>query len=176
MMGHIFGVFKRQFSPRLKTNMAGQRSMIVLIVATILALSIPGIFGKSCRSSLQLRAQNDPIDLSQLSEKQLQQLVQQLANLQSAKDEADDDLTEEDEEDTKPNLQDLQDPEDDHRGGSRPWNRVQRIIRRQLVKIPKKYLKKLLRQFGLARSAGYSGPRRGEVIPQLEEYYLIPLE
>ncbi|EDW05672.1 uncharacterized protein Dmoj_GI11165 [Drosophila mojavensis] len=92
------------------------------------------------------------LDLSQLSESQLQQLMQQL-NLAS-------------------------DYDDDDRGIGRPWKRVQRIIKRQLVRIPKRYLKKLLRQFGLARDGSFrSGalldPEVGAV-PEL--YYLIPLE
>ncbi|KAM8721565.1 hypothetical protein ACLKA7_007447 [Drosophila subpalustris] len=97
------------------------------------------------------------IDLSQLSEQQLQQLMQQL------------------------NVADQFD--EDNRGSSRPWNKIQRIIRRQLIRIPKRYLKKLLRQFGLARSGSVrSGtiqlqPQidvQPEVQPEL--YYLIPLE
>lgn len=107
------------------------------------------------------------IDLSQLSEQQLQQLLQQLNVAQAA------DVAQAAEE--EPNY------DEDHRGSSRPWNKVQRIIRRQLVRIPKRYLKKLLRQFGLARSS--SATRRSgalqlqpqrDVQPQL--YYLIPLE
>ncbi|KAH8416503.1 hypothetical protein KR222_006434 [Zaprionus bogoriensis] len=92
------------------------------------------------------------IDLSQLSEQQLQQLLQQLNAATAANSEA------------TPAY------EEDHRSSSRPWNKVQRIIRRQLVRIPKRYLKKLLRQFGLARSAG------GTLQLQPELYYLIPLE
>ncbi|KAH8368507.1 hypothetical protein KR084_012453 [Drosophila pseudotakahashii] len=171
--------------------MAGQlhRFLIVLIAASIWAPSIPAISAKSCGSRLQLRSQNDAIDLSRLSEKQLQQLLQQLATLQTQKPkEEDGDLEEEEEEaeeaeedpdQDKDRDQELEDPENDHRGGSRPWNRVQRIIRRQLVKIPKRYLKKFLRQFGLARSAGYDGyigVRSTDMPNQLEEYYLIPLE
>jgi len=97
------------------------------------------------------------IDLSQLSEKQLQHLMQQL------------------------NVADQFD--EDNRGSSRPWNKIQRIIRRQLIRIPKRYLKKLLRQFGLARSASV---RSGTIElqpqvdlhpnPQSQLYYLIPLE
>ncbi|XP_037723428.1 uncharacterized protein LOC119555860 [Drosophila subpulchrella] len=156
--------------------MAGQRFLIVLITASICwASSIPGISAKSCGSRLQLRSQNDPIDLSGLSEKQLQQLLQQLAKLQTTKEDGDDADLAEDEEDQDKD-QDLEDPENDHRGGSRPWNRVQRIIRRQLVRIPKRYLKKFLRQFGLARSIGYSDLRSTNIMPQPEEYYLIPLE
>ncbi|KAL7745400.1 hypothetical protein ACLKA6_015412 [Drosophila palustris] len=101
------------------------------------------------------------IDLSQLSEQQLQQLMQQL------------------------NVADQFD--EDNRGSSRPWNKIQRIIRRQLIRIPKRYLKKLLRQFGLARSGSGSGIVRSGAIqlqPQIdvqpkvqpELYYLIPLE
>lgn len=106
------------------------------------------------------------IDLSQLSEQQLKQLLQQLNVAQAA--------------DAAAAEEDLS-YEEDHRGSSRPWNKVQRIIRRQLVRIPKRYLKKLLRQFGLARSssaARRSGalqlPPQRDVQPQL--YYLIPLE
>lgn len=106
------------------------------------------------------------IDLSQLSEKQLKQLLQQLNVAQAADAAAAEEESNFDE---------------DHRGSSRPWNKVQRIIRRQLVRIPKRYLKKLLRQFGLARSssaARRSGalqlPPQRDVQPQL--YYLIPLE
>ncbi|TDG39826.1 hypothetical protein AWZ03_013746 [Drosophila navojoa] len=101
----------------------------------------------------QLEQEQEPeLDLSQLSESQLQQLMQQL-NLAS-------------------------DYDDDDRGIGRPWKRVQRIIKRQLVRIPKRYLKKLLRQFGLARDGSFrSGalldPEVGAV-PEL--YYLIPLE
>lgn len=105
------------------------------------------------------------IDLSQLSEQQLKQLLQQL-NVAQAADVA---AAEE------PNY------DEDHRGSSRPWNKVQRIIRRQLVRIPKRYLKKLLRQFGLARSSSASRrsgvlqlPPQRDAQPQL--YYLIPLE
>ncbi|XP_039497935.1 putative uncharacterized protein DDB_G0287113 [Drosophila santomea] len=157
--------------------MAGQRFLIVLIVVSILLPSIPVISAKTCGSRLQLRAQNDPVDLSRLSEKQLKQLVEQLAKLQSQKGQDGEDLVDEEEEEEDPNQdQELEEPEDDHRGSSRPWNRVQRIIRRQLVKIPKRYLKKLLRQFGLARSAGHGGVRSADLGPQLEEYYLIPLE
>lgn len=102
------------------------------------------------------------IDLSQLSEKQLKQLLQQLNVAQAA------------------DVEDFS-YDEDHRGSSRPWNKVQRIIRRQLVRIPKRYLKKLLRQFGLARSSSdarrsgalHLAPQR-DVQPQL--YYLIPLE
>jgi len=154
--------------------MAGQRFMIVLIVVSILLPSIPEASAKACGSRLQLRAQNDPVDLSRLSEKQLKQLAEQLAKFKTQKDEYGGDLVEE--EDDPEQDQQLEDAEDDHRGGSRPWNRVQRIIRRQLIKIPKRYLKKLLRQFGLARSAGYSGVRSANLTPQLEEYYLIPLQ
>ncbi|XP_034481103.1 uncharacterized protein LOC117786811 [Drosophila innubila] len=101
------------------------------------------------------------IDLSQLSEQQLQQLMQQL------------------------NVADQFD--EDNRGSSCPWNKIQRIIRRQLIRIPKRYLKKLLRQFGLARS-GSGSVRSGtiqlqpptelqpESQPQSRLYYLIPLE
>lgn len=106
------------------------------------------------------------IDLSQLSEQQLKQLLQQLNVAQAA--------------DAAAAEEDLS-YDEDHRGSSRPWNKVQRIIRRQLVRIPKRYLKKLLRQFGLARSssaARRSGalqlPPHRDVQPQL--YYLIPLE
>ncbi|KAH8300949.1 hypothetical protein KR044_006805 [Drosophila immigrans] len=89
------------------------------------------------------------IDLSQLSDKQLQQLMQQL------------------------NVADQFD--EDNRGSSRPWKKVQRIIRRQLVRIPKRYLKKFLRQFGLGRSGNVrSTPLQLQPQPQL--YYLIPLE
>ncbi|EDV45698.1 uncharacterized protein LOC6550323 [Drosophila erecta] len=161
--------------------MAGQRFLIVLIVVAILVPSIPEISAKTCGSRHQLRTHNEPVvDLSLLSAKQLKQLVQQLAKLQTQKDEDGGHAVEQDEEaeeEEDPNQdQELEDPEDDHRGGSRPWNRLQRIIRRQLVKIPKRYLKKLLRQFGLARSAGYGGVRSANWGPQLEEYYLIPLE
>ncbi|KAH8387387.1 hypothetical protein KR093_006875 [Drosophila rubida] len=89
------------------------------------------------------------IDLSQLSDAQLQQLMQQLNVGEQF--------------------------EEDNRGSARPWKKVQRIIRRQLVRIPKRYLKKLLRQFGLARS----GSVRSAAIqlqPQAPLYYLIPLE
>ncbi|XP_017008966.2 uncharacterized protein [Drosophila takahashii] len=162
--------------------MAGQlhRFLIVLIAASVWAPSIPEISAKSCGSRLQLRSQNDAIDLSRLSEKQLQQLLQQLATLQTQNPkEEDGDPSEEDEDAGEDRDQELEDPENDHRGGSRPWNRVQRIIRRQLVKIPKRYLKKFLRQFGLARSAGYDGyvgVRSTDMQPQLKEYYLIPLQ
>ncbi|XP_016981108.1 uncharacterized protein LOC108046066 [Drosophila rhopaloa] len=159
--------------------MDGLRLLIALVAALLLAPSIPEISAKSCGQRLQLRSQNEAIDLSRLSERQLQQLVQQLAHLQSRKDkdEVEDQAEEEDQNRVEDQQQDdLEDPEDDHRGGSRPWNRVQRIIRRQLVKIPKRYLKKLLRQFGLARSSGYGGVRSSDMVPQLEEYYLIPLE
>lgn len=114
----------------------------------------------------EVAPQMPQIDLSQLSEQQLQQLLQQLNVAQSA------DVAAAEEE---PNY------DEDHRGSSRPWNKVQRIIKRQLVRIPKRYLKKLLRQFGLARSS--SATRRSgalqlqpqrDVQPQL--YYLIPLE
>lgn len=114
----------------------------------------------------EVAPQMPQIDLSQLSELQLQQLLQQLNVAQAA------DVAAAAEE---PNY------DEDHRGSSRPWNKVQRIIRRQLVRIPKRYLKKLLRQFGLARSS--SATRRSgalqlqpqrDVQPQL--YYLIPLE
>ncbi|XP_033169732.1 uncharacterized protein LOC117147078 [Drosophila mauritiana] len=155
--------------------MAGQRFLIVLIVVSILVPSIREASAKTCGSRLQLRTQNDPVDLSRLSEKQLKQLVEQLPKLQTQKGEDGGDLVAE--EDDPEQDQELEDSEDDHRGGSRPWNRVQRIIRRQLVKIPKRYLKKLLRQFGLARSAGHNGVRSADLAaPQLEEYYLIPLE
>ncbi|EDW44051.1 uncharacterized protein LOC6616215 [Drosophila sechellia] len=154
--------------------MAGQRFLIVLIVVSILVPSIREASAKTCGSRRQLRTQNDPVDLSRLSEKQLKQLVEQFAKLQTQKGEDGGDLVEE--EDDPERDQELEDSEDDLRGGSRPWNRVQRIIRRQLVKIPKRYLKKLLRQFGLARSVGHSGIRSADLAPQLEEYYLIPLE
>ncbi|XP_017118957.1 guanine nucleotide-binding protein-like 3 homolog [Drosophila elegans] len=167
--------------------MGGLRLLTVLIASAILAPSIPGISANACGSRLQLRSQNDAIDLRRLSEKQLQQLVQQLSSFKPKKDEdADEDEDEdqpEEEEEVEPSQvgyqdrEDLEDPEDDRRGGSRPWNRVQRIIRRQLVKIPRRYLKKLLRQFGLARSIGNGGVRSSDIAgPQLEEYYLIPLE
>lgn len=92
------------------------------------------------------------LDLSQLSESQLQQLMQQL-NLSS-------------------------DYEDDHRGITRPWKKVQRIIKRQLVRIPKRYLKKLLRQFGLARDGSFrSGTlQEPEIVAEPQLYYLIPME
>ncbi|XP_016951699.1 uncharacterized protein LOC108025673 [Drosophila biarmipes] len=160
--------------------MAGQRFLIVLIAASICwAPWTPGISAKSCGSRLQVRAQGDAIDLSRLSEKQLQQLLQQLAKLQTTKQDGDVEDLAEDEQDLDGDRDqdlDLEDPENDHRGGSRPWNRLQRIIRRQLVKIPKRYLKKFLRQFGLARSVGYTDVRSTAIVPQLEEYYLIPLE
>ncbi|XP_034103759.1 uncharacterized protein LOC133847803 [Drosophila sulfurigaster albostrigata] len=110
--------------------------------------------GEESESDQQL----PPIDLSHLSEQQLQQLMQQL------------------------NVADQFD--EDNRGSSRPWKKVQRIIRRQLVRVPKRYLKKLLRQFGLARSVSVrSGviqllpqPEVPDVEPQPQLYYLIPLE
>ncbi|KAI8036074.1 uncharacterized protein LOC128260455 [Drosophila gunungcola] len=155
------------------------RLLTVLIASAILAPSIPGILANGCGSRLQLRSQKDAIDLSRLSEKQLQLLVQQLSSFKPKKDEdADEDENEnQPEEEGEVDRDDLEDPEDDRRGGSRPWNRVQRIIRRQLVKIPRRYLKKLLRQFGLARSIGNGGVRSPDIAgPQLEEYYLIPIE
>ncbi|BFG00795.1 uncharacterized protein DMAD_00715 [Drosophila madeirensis] len=138
-----------------------------------------------CTDRLRLRASEAQIDLSQLSAKQLQLLVKQLAALQhkqkaeneNAEDQPLDDQSLDDPELESQNLQeDLQHYEDDHRGSSRPWNRLQRIIRRQLVRIPKRYLKKLLRQFGLARNLGVGNVRAVELLPQPQEYYLIPLE
>ncbi|XP_034655469.1 uncharacterized protein LOC117893126 [Drosophila subobscura] len=132
-----------------------------------------------CTDRLRLRASEAQIDLSQLSAKQLQLLVKQLAALQhkqKAENENAEDQPLDDPELESQNLEDLQQYEDDHRGSSRPWNRLQRIIRRQLVRIPKRYLKKLLRQFGLARDLGVSNVRAVELPPQPQEYYLIPLE
>ncbi|XP_041451441.1 uncharacterized protein LOC111067014 [Drosophila obscura] len=114
------------------------------------------------------------IDLSQLSDKQLRQLLQQLAALQPTKQEQLE--LELEEQDLQQQQQQLQQYEDDHRGSSGAWNRVQRIIRRQLVRIPKRYLKKLLRQFGLARSNEASNVRAVTRVHQADEYYLIPLE
>lgn len=148
---------------------------LVLIVSAIFLHSIPAISARGCGSGLQLRdadpEQQQQIDLSGLSPWQLRKLLQQLSALQKKGDE-DDQAGDEDgarEEPAPADLKQEEDYEEDHRGSSRPWNRVQRIIRRQLVKIPKRYLKKILRQFGLARSID-------GVMPELEEYYLIPLE
>ncbi|KAH8241660.1 hypothetical protein KR038_006920 [Drosophila bunnanda] len=145
--------------------MKGLRWLMLLIVATIWLHLIPKISAKSCGSGLQLRSTEPQIDLSALSPGQLQKLAQQLANLQAkggSKDEDENPDGEQYQAEAEP-----EDYEDDHRGSSRPWNRIQRIIRRQLVKIPKRYLRKILRQFGLARSLGDA---------ELQEYYLIPLE
>lgn len=38
--------------------------------------------------------------------------------------------------------------DDDQRSRKRPWRRIQRIVRRQLVKIPRRYLKKIAYQIG----------------------------
>ncbi|XP_068154844.1 uncharacterized protein [Drosophila tropicalis] len=115
--------------------------------------------------------QSDHIDLSQLSDQQLDQLMKQLQQ--------------------KADIMEFQNPEDlsyvegndndnadDHRGSSRPWNKIQRIIRRQLVRIPKRYLKKFLRQFGLARSGSSSITTKTYRTPiiQPQLYYLIPLD
>ncbi|KAH8246409.1 hypothetical protein KR026_005644 [Drosophila bipectinata] len=154
--------------------------LLMLIVYSILAHTTPHTWARSCsRPAVGLKSNNiadieeTQIDLSQLSGKQLKQLVQQLAKFQTQKD------IEEDDEDGEEEEQSLEEDYEDHRGSSRPWNKVQRIIRRQLVKIPKRYLKKLLRQFGLARSSGGGiGSVRsgGDLRIPLEEYYLIPLE
>ncbi|EDV99711.1 GH12481 [Drosophila grimshawi] len=105
-------------------------------------------------SSDELDAAPQQLDLSQLSESQLQQVMQQL-NVAN-------------------------EYEEDNRGSIRPWNKVQRIIRRQLVRIPKRYLKKILRQFGLARSGSNSIGSLSSGLEQadreLQLYYLIPLE
>lgn len=140
--------------------------LIIVLIALATRLSAAGCAGATQKLRLRLRTTPNEVagdeteqqlaqqlDLSQLSESQLQQLMQQL------------------------NLADEYD--EDHRGSSRPWNKVQRIIRRQLVRIPKRYLKKLLRQFGLARAGNYrSGSLQWEpeVEAQPELYYLIPLE
>ncbi|XP_020803034.1 uncharacterized protein LOC110179758 [Drosophila serrata] len=144
--------------------MKGLRWVILLIVSTIWLHSVPKILAKSCPGSgLQLRSTEPQIDLNKLSPGQLKKLAQQLANFQS-QDDKDEEVAEDEEQDQEP---ELENSADDHRGSSRPWNRIQRIIRRQLVKIPKRYLRKILRQFGLARSLD-------DV--ELQEYYLIPLE
>ncbi|XP_017054853.1 uncharacterized protein LOC108097217 [Drosophila ficusphila] len=173
-----------RFSPRRNSIMDAQSLRLLLLIASILAISPSETSARGCGSGLQVRAQSEPLDLSRLSEKQLHQLVQQLEKLQTHKYD-DGDLEDEDEknqdrdggqnQDQDQDL-DLAEPEDDHRGSSRPWNRVQRIIRRQLVKIPSRYLRRLLRQFGLARSLASSRVSSAELVPQLEEYYLIPLE
>ncbi|SPP88523.1 uncharacterized protein LOC117590439 [Drosophila guanche] len=132
-----------------------------------------------CSDRLRLRASEAQIDLSQLSAKQLQLLVKQLTALQHKQKEqnqSEEAQPLDDQELESQNLEDLQQYEDDHRGSSRPWNRLQRIIRRQLVRIPKRYLKKLLRQFGLARNLDVSNVRAVELLPQPQDYYLIPLE
>ncbi|KAH8291714.1 hypothetical protein KR018_011679 [Drosophila ironensis] len=146
-----------------------------LIAYSVLAL-VPQTSGRSCSRELVLKASNledeEPqIDLSRLSGKQLLQLLRQLTKLQSMGQ--NEDQVEDEDLDAKENLIEY---EDDHRGIGRPWNKVQRIIRRQLVKIPKRYLKKLLRQFGLARSAELVRSGDASARFQLEEYYLIPLE
>ncbi|EDW81945.2 uncharacterized protein Dwil_GK18853 [Drosophila willistoni] len=115
--------------------------------------------------------QSGHIDLSQLSDQQLDQLMKQLQQkvdtmeFQNPQDAS--------------YLEGNDDNDDDHRGSSRPWNKIQRIIRRQLVRIPKRYLKKFLRQFGLARSGSSSSIstktyKTAIIQPQL--YYLIPLD
>ncbi|XP_017136902.1 uncharacterized protein LOC108152210 [Drosophila miranda] len=144
----------------------------LMILSIFFVASFDGSTAAGCSGRLRLRASDvakaeAQIDLSQLSEKQLQQLVQQLAALQSKQEE--ESLEDQD-------FEDLQQDEDDHRGSSRPWNKIQRIIRRQLVRIPKRYLKKLLRQFGLARNIGGSNVRAVDLAPRADEYYLIPLE
>ncbi|XP_064556659.1 uncharacterized protein LOC135441116 [Drosophila montana] len=144
-------------------NRAPYWMLIIVLIALAARLSAAGCAGATQKLRLRLRTTPNEVageetgeqqlDLSQLSESQLQQLMQQL------------------------NLAD--EYEEDHRGSSRPWNKVQRIIRRQLVRIPKRYLKKLLRQFGLARAGNYrSGSLQWEpeVEAQPELYYLIPLE
>ncbi|KAH8335168.1 hypothetical protein KR074_007815 [Drosophila pseudoananassae] len=150
--------------------------LLMLIVYSILAYTTPHILARSCSPAVGLKSNNiadeeTQIDLSQLSEKQLKQLVHQLAKFQTQKD------IEEDENENEEEDEEEEQDYEDHRGSSRPWNKVQRIIRRQLVKIPKRYLKKLLRQFGLARSSGVGSVRSGgDLRIPLEEYYLIPLE
>ncbi|KAH8238538.1 hypothetical protein KR032_008935 [Drosophila birchii] len=150
------------------------RWLMLLIVSAIWLHSIPEISARSCGPRLQMRSTEPQIDLSKLNPWQLQKLAQQLANLQSKggdeEEEADQEQHNNQDEDQQQTDTELEDPADDHRGSSRPWNRVQRIIRRQLVKIPKRYLRRILRQFGLARSI--------DGVPQaeLQEYYLIPLE
>ncbi|KAH8409129.1 hypothetical protein KR009_008499 [Drosophila setifemur] len=153
----------------------------MLIAFAFLAYSMPEILARNCQPGLRLRSnglanRESQIDLSQLSEKQLESLLQQLATFQSKREQN----QEQDQEEDQVEHQDLHEfEEEDNRGSSRPWNKVQRIIRRQLVKIPKRYLKKFLRQFGLARSAGYGSAielRSAQIMPQLEEYYVIPLE
>ncbi|XP_017030067.1 uncharacterized protein [Drosophila kikkawai] len=147
--------------------MKGLRWLVLLIVSAIWLHAIPEISARGCGSRLRLRSTEPQIDLSGLSSGQLQKLAQQLAILQ-AKDE--DKNEDENEEAAQEQDDQAVDYAEDHRGSSRPWNRVQRIIRRQLVKIPKRYLRKILRQFGLARSID------GVAQAELQEYYLIPLE
>ncbi|EDV34922.2 uncharacterized protein Dana_GF20015 [Drosophila ananassae] len=175
----LSGVFKPDLGPRQKSedNKMEGLPLLMLIVYSILVHTTPEILARSCSPSVGLKSNNladkeTQIDLSQLSEKQLKQLVQQLAKFQTQKD-----IDEEDEvEQEQLEDEDYENQDEDHRGSSRPWNKVQRIIRRQLVKIPRRYLKKLLRQFGLARSSGIGSLRNGDLRTQVEEYYLIPLE